>query len=285
MLTCQIGNENIKYIRQIIDTTANIVTGPRTFKFTQEGLSLESMDKGSVFVYFLVRKDFFSKYELKKDILELRINIDDLKKVLTRAISSEEILTLSFSDSNKFGINFSKSSGQGQKRKYELPLHNPDDDEDKRNIGDLVKSIPLSCHMILNPGALKEILSDVGIAAEKDAKHLSINVDNALAKFEINKGSEGMNALVEIPMSDPSYQIKLEEESVKASYDMEYLDKLTKLDPFSQKVDLELGTDKPLRITFKISEPIDFIFVMAPLVEDEDEDEDSDSESYDDDDE
>ena len=66
---------------------------------------------------------------------------------------------------------------------------------------------------------------------------------------------------------------------------MEYLDKLSKLDPFSQKVDLELGTDKPLRITFKISDPIDFIFVMAPLVEDEDEDEDSDSESYDDDDE
>ena len=280
MLMCQINNENIKYLRTIIDTTSNIVSGPRTFRFTQEGLSFESMDQGSVFVYFKVLKDFFTKYELKNEVLELRLNIDDL---LSRAISSDEILTLNFSDSNKFGINFSKSSGQGQKRKYELALHNPDDDEEKRNISEVIKSIPLSCHMVLNPGSFKEILSDVGIAGEKDAKHLIISVDNSFAKFEINKGSEGMNALVEIPTNDASYQIKIDEDSVKASYDMEYLDKLTKLDPVSKKVDFELGSDKPLRITFKISDPIDFIFVMAPLVEEDEED--SDEESYDDDDE
>ena len=282
MLMCQINNENIKYLRTIIDTTSNIVSGPRTFRFTQEGLSFESMDQGSVFVYFKVLKDFFTKYELKNDVLELRINIDDLKKVLSRAISSDEILTFNFSDSNKFGINFSKSSGQGQKRKYELALHNPDDDEEKRNISEVIKSIPLSCHMILNPGSFKDILSDVGIAGEKDSKHLSINVDNSFAKFEIIKGSEGMNALVEIPINDSSYQIKLEEDDVKASYDMEYLDKLAKLDPVSKKVEFELGTDKPLRITFKILDPIDFIFVMAPLVEEDEEDIDDD-ESFDED--
>ncbi len=279
MLTCQITTDNIKYLRTIIDTTSNIVSGPRTFRFNQDGLSFESMDQGSVFVYFNVSKTFFQTYELKNDVLELRINIDDLKKVLSRSISSDEILTLNFSDSNKFGINFSKSTGQGQKRKYELALHNPDDDEEKRNISDVIKSIPLSCKMTLNPGSFRDILSDVGIAGEKDAKHLIINVDNSFAKFEINKGSEGMNAQVEIPASD--YDIKLEEDTVKASYDMDYLDKLSKLDPVSTKVEFELGTDKPLRITFKISEYIDFIFVMAPLVE-EDEEEDDD-ESYDDD--
>lgn len=279
MLTCQITNENIKYLRTIIDTASNIVSGPRTFKFTPEGLSFESMDQGSVFVYFNVQNDFFNNYELKNDVLELRINIDDLKKVLSRAIASDEVLTLNFSDSNKFGINFSKSSGTGQKRKYELPLHNPDDEE-KRDISEVIKGIPLSCKMNLPPGALKDILSDVGIAGEKDSKHLTISVDSSLAKFEINKGSEGMNALVEIPVNDASYKINLEEsDPVNASYDMEYLDKLTRLDPVSNSVDLELGSDKPLRITFKISTGIEFIFVMAPLVE---EDEDDMDESYDD---
>jgi proliferating cell nuclear antigen len=282
MFICQINNENIKYLRTIIDTASNIVSGPRTFIFTNEGLSFESMDQGSVFVYFKVLKEFFNKYELKKDVLELRINIDDLKKVLSRSISSDELLTLNFSDSNKFGINFSKSSGQGQKRKYELALHNPDEDEEKRNISEVIKSIPLSCHMILTPGSFKDILSDVGIAGEKDAKHIIISVDSSLAKFEINKGSDSMNALVEIPVNDPTYQIKLDEDNVKASYDMEYLDKLAKLDPLSKRVELELGSDKPLRITFKISDHVDFIFVMAPLVEDEDEDTENDS--YDDDD-
>lgn len=276
MLTCQITTENIKYLRTIIDTTSNIVSGPRTFRFSQDGLSFESMDQGSVFVYFKVLKSFFQTYELKNDVLELRINIDDLKKVLSRSISSEEILTLNFSDSNKFGINFSKASGQGQKRKYELALHNPDDDEEKRNISEVIKSIPLSCQMTLNPGSFRDILSDVGIAGEKDAKHLIISVDNAFAKFEINKGSEGMNAQVEIPVTDASYDIKLEEEDVKASYDMEYLDKLTKLDPVSNKVQFELGSDKPLRITFTISNDIEFIFVMAPLVEEEEDEDDTD---------
>lgn len=283
MLTCQINNENIKYLRTIIEATSNIVSGPRTFKFTPEGLSFETMEQGSVFVYFSVQHEFFNKYELKNEILELRINIDDLKKVLSRAISADEILTLNFTDSNKFAINFSKASGQGQKRKYELALHNPDDDEEKRNISEQIKSIPLNCYMGLAPGVLKDILSDVGIAGEKDSKHLTINVDSSIAKFELNKGSEGMNAVVELPVTDSSYNIKLEDdEAVKASYDMEYLDKLTKLDPVSKKVDVEMGSDKPLRITFNLSEQIEFVFVMAPLVE-EDEDEDIE-ESYDDDD-
>ena len=54
------------------------------------------------------------------------------------------------------------------------------------------------------------------------------------------------------------------------------------MDPVSKKVEVELGTDKPLRITFKILDPIDFIFVMAPLVEEDEEDIDDD-ESFDED--
>ncbi len=278
MFNSTIQAEQVKYLKTVIDTVANIVSGPRTFKLTQEGLSFESMDQGSVFLYFNVQKSFFQIFELQNDILELRINIDDLKKVLSRTISSDEILTLNFSDSNKFGINFSKSTGQGQKRKYELALHNPDDDEEKRNIADVIKTIPLTAHIDFASGVFKDILSDVGIAGEKDAKHLIVQLNHLIAKFEINRGSEGMNAEVEVPFTEENMFLEEGETEVKSSYDMDYLDKLTKLDLLASKVRFEFGTDKPLRITFTISGFIDFIFVMAPLVEEDEESEEEDNE-------
>ena len=60
-------------------------------------------------------------------------------------------------------------------------------------------------------------------------------------------------------------------------YDMDYLEKLTKLDMIANKVKFELDTDNPLRVTFEFVDNIEFLFLMAPL-ETGDEDEDFDDE-------
>ena len=281
MFTAQLKAEELKYLKTIIDVTTEIISGPRTFTFTQEGVFFESMDQGSVFVCFIIQKAFFSTFNLQNDVLEVRLNIDDLKKILSRIVTADEILTMNFTDSNKFAINFSKANGQGQKRKYELVLHNPEDDDEKRNILQVIKTIPLDSHLKLEPGLLKQLLGDVGIATVKDAKHLQITVDNDLAVFDVLNGSEGMNAHIELPKDNKSIFITSAEKTC-SSYDMDYLEKLVKLDTkykTDQKdVDIELGTDKPLRITFTITEPIEFLFVMAPLVEENEEDIESEDE-------
>ena len=284
MLSSQVSNENIRYLRSLIDVCSNIVSGPQTFIFSAEnGFSFESMEpSGAVFVYFNVPKEFFTLFECKKDILELRINIEDLKKVLSRNLTSEEQLSFTYSESSKFTINFVKE--KGQKRKYELSLHNPQDDDSQRNLVDRVKSIPLNCTAIMNPGTFKDILADVGIAADKKDKPISVSVTSKMLKFEMNRGMDGMTATVELPESELASKIVLEnDESFETVYDMDYLEKLTKIDAIASKVIFEFGIEKPLRMAFNISDKMEFIFMAGPLQSDDDfEDSDDDDDSTDD---
>lgn len=282
MLTATITNDKVKFLRTMIDVSQGIVNGPQLFQFSENGLFFESMEQsGAVFVTFNVTKGFFKEYKLDK-LLELKLNIDDLKKILSRALGSDEELIFNFNDANKFAIHFIKSSGQ--KRKYEIPIHDIEED-DKRDIGEKARSIPLSCQINLEPGSFKDILADVGIAADKSQKHLQIKVNKQLITFEINRGMEGMNALVELPVADNQISISMEDDDdVASNYDMDYLEKLTKLDALTHKIGLELATDGPMRIIFNLSDDLDFMFLMAPL-ELGDEDDDFEDEYDEDDDE
>lgn len=280
--SCSVSNDQIKYLRTIVDVTSGIVSGPQLFQFSESGLFFESMEQsGAVFLTFNVNKSFFKEYKLEK-VLELKLNIDDLKKILSRNLGPDEELLFNYGEvSGKFALHFIK--GSGQKRKYEIPIHDLDS-SDNRDIGEKARSIPLSCQINLEPGSFKEILADVAIAADKSQKHLHIKISKDLAIFEINRGLEGMNALVELPVQENQLTINLEDDQdVESNYDMEYLEKLTKLDTIADKVGLELASDSPLRIIFNISDNLEFMFLMAPLElgdddldDDFDEDEDED---------
>lgn len=270
-------NEQFNALKTVINAVNELLeSNPRTFTFTPEGITFESMDQGSVFVYFLIKKEFFTTYECKNEKLELRLNIGELKKCFPEKLNSKqkEYSIYSFSDSNKFQVKYDSEVEGFIKKQYDIPLHNPDDDEEKRNIAEVIKSIPLSAFIDLLPTNFSRILTDCKISSQNDkdpTTHLVITTNETNAKFETFGGSDKMDSHVELPLISATSQ-RILEDQVKASYDATYLIHLKKIDGKAQKVTFEFGNDKPLRLTFTIANNIEFIFVMAPLVEEEDED-------------
>jgi len=283
MLRIVIAQPDIKIFKTCIETVANVFSGPKTFKFMPDRMQFQGMDQGSVFVFFDILKEYFKTYELDNDVLELRVDVGDFKKILSRPMDESELLTMEFNSSNKLELSFKKDTNNN-KRKYELALHNPDDDTEKRDIAEVIKSIPLTVGMNCKSGLLKKAFGDVAIAAEKDAKHLIVTGNHDIITFQVNNGSEGMNALVELPTGEQDeYEVLTDDPifNIKASYDMEYIDKVIKLDDLTTKTLFQLDTDKPARFTFRIHEYIEFVFVEAPLVEEaDDESDDSNTDEY-----
>ncbi|MHA2364320.1 MAG: hypothetical protein ACXAC7_10205 [Candidatus Hodarchaeales archaeon] len=281
MFSCTLTGEKARPIKTIIDVVSSMIEGPKNFIFNDTGIVLRSMESsGAVFINFDIAKDYFDSFELDEPVI-LGLNIDDLKRVFSRSLAADEKISFKHDENkNKFIITFKKPDSS--RRTYSLTLHTAE--EDNAAIAERAKSIPLSCNLVLAPGSFKELLADVGIAADKSAKHLTITLEsNDKALFEVNKGSEGMSAQVELSTGSdesqgaaPILSIEREgDENVQSVYDMDYLEKMTKLDGLSEKVLLELASENPLRITFNLDK-IDFTFLMAPLETDSDYDDEDD---------
>lgn len=269
------SGEKVKPIRTIIEVVSSIVDGNNNFIFSDRGIALRTMEpSGAVFISFDIERDYFSSSEVDEETM-LAINIEDLRKVLSRSIDAAETVTLAYKpDENKLVVTYQKVD-KSQKRMYKLALHSPN--EQDPSIYERAKTLPLSCTLNLQPGALKEILGDVGVAADKAQKSLTLNVDTEGVIFEVNQGMEGMSAKVELRKDNtdgagPIMGLELEDdEAISALYDMDYLEKLTKLDGLAENVKLELGDNSPLRINFTISS-IKFTYLMAPLEEEDGDD-------------
>lgn len=277
MMKFSMSGEKAKPIKTIIEVVSSLTEGTESFIFSEKGIIFRSMEQsGAVFLNFDIEKDYFDEFELDQNLI-LGINIEDFRKVFSRTLSKDEKVTISHDeDKNRLVVTFKKE--KSSTRTYSLSIHTADDS--KAEIAEKAKSIPLSCQIHLAPNSFKELLGDVGIAADKSAKHLTITVNsNDSAIFEVNKGSEGMTAKVELSRGEadaPILNIEREnDEDIQAVYDMDYLEKLTKLDAIADSVKLELGNNNPLRIIFKL-EQIDFTFLMAPLETEDDFDDDND---------
>ena len=125
-------------------------------------------------------------------------------------------------------------------------------------------------------GNLKNILSDVGIVAQKDLRHLSVKIENRNELvFELKGDATGIYAKSVLKKGDgsPIHEIKSDSERVESLYDMENLEKLFKIDAMADKSVMELSSDNPLRITFSLADDnIEFVYLVAPLDTEEEED-------------
>jgi DNA polymerase III sliding clamp (beta) subunit (PCNA family) len=281
MLKIVLAQTEIKLFKTCIEIVANIFKGPKTFLFMQDRMQFQAMDQGSIFVFFDILKEYFSEYELDQEKIELRVDVEDFKKVLSRPMAESEILILEFNNTNKLQIMF-KRDLTNNKRIYQLALHNPEDDSDRRDIAETIKSIPLQLGLHCRPGLLRKAFGDVEIAAEKDAKHLIITANFKYVNLEIKNLDIGMNAWIELPTNEQEeYKILTDDPNfdIKVTYDLEYINSVIKLDDLTSITKFELGTDKPARFTFPIHKYIEFVFVEAPLVKEED-DNDSDTTEF-----
>lgn len=266
MIDLSFKGSSAKDFKTLIDVVQGIVTGPRKFDFYPDKIVMASMENSSsVFVMFEIKKAFFDSYNVESE-MSLGLSIDDLKKVFSRSIKDNANIKLSYSSTeNRMLVTFDEDRSNVE---YKLNVHVPE--EEHSEIVNKVKAIPLGCGISLEGGHLKNLLSDVGVVAQKDStKQLAIRVSqNKEIVFELKSDQTGINAKSVIKTGDgsPIESITSDEEQVEGFYDMDYLEKLFKIDAISNKARMELASEHPLRLTFTAAGgSIEFIYLMAPL--------------------
>lgn len=236
-----------KFLKDSISIISDLVT-EATFKITPDAIELVAMDPANVaMVIYKLFSSSFVEYDVKEDIL-LSINMNDLKQVLRRAKSNDSV-TLEIED-NKFKITFKSNVT----RHFFLPLIEMEEKQQK--IPDLkFKSTITTKSEIIN-----EAIEDADIISESvtiivDNKELTVNATGDLSKANIHI------------FADNDTKIVSDDETVKSKYSIEYLKKMMQGSKLSDKVILQLGSDYPLKIEYKVLDKVQLAFILAPRVD------------------
>jgi hypothetical protein len=265
MIELSFKGAKAKEFKTLLEVVQAIVDGPRKWDFYSDKVVMACMENSSsVFVMFEIKKTFFDTY--KVDESSLGLSIDDLKKVFSRSIKDSAEIKMSYNnEENRLVIKFEEDRSSVE---YKLNVHVPEDEHSE--IVSKVRAIPLGTSIKLEGGGnLKNILSDVGIVAQKELKQLAIKVNKTEEiSFELKGDTTGINAKSTIRKGDgsPIIEVSTDMDEVTSFYDMDYLEKLFKIDSISEQALMELASDHPLRLTFALgNNNIEFIYLMAPL--------------------
>jgi proliferating cell nuclear antigen len=234
--------ENSVLLCKAIELVSELVTEVR-IKIDDFGLSITAIDPANVaMVHFRIPKSAFSQFESGREILG--VNLDSLKKILKRSSGSvvlekkENFLEIEMQDR----IN----------RRFTLCLMEIEGEEKE------MPSLEFSSRIEMNSSDFIDSIEDCTV------------VDDACS-FIIKEGrfiieARGLNSARSEFSGD---EAKINAESCKSKYSLEYLQKFAKASKLSNKTILNFADDHPLRMDIK-TEHMELSFLLAPRVETED---------------
>ncbi len=231
------------YLKSSIEIISELVT-EATFWVRKDGLELVAMDPGVVSMVILkMPPTAFSEFNVEDEV-SLSVNLSYLKQVLKRAKKSD-ILTMSLDD-NKLKIDLQSNS----LRSFTIPLIDLEDNQ--HTIPDL--QFPITIQMPSDD--FKTIIEDAAVVsdgvtfeANKDKFIVEAKGDLSSLRTELKNG-EGITIVGD--------------ESVKATYSIEYLKKMIKGSKISSEVVIQFNTDYPLKLEYKEIDQVNLAFILAP---------------------
>lgn len=253
-----------KIFRMVLDAAGAIIS-EGDWLISKDGISLRSMDtQRAAMVDLTIGSSFFSEYEAKKS-QQISINLEDLRKRLSK-VGSQDTLSLELlPDANQLKIEI---IGRGTTT-YTMQLRVPGDER----ISEPAIDLDISIRVV--PNFLKEVIGKVDLFPESSIQ-ISATQDGKItfqSKYDENE------AIIEVNKSDESsiLDFQVSEEEGSSPYSLEYLKKMVKLD--ADTLEMAFSSGKPLRLIYAIGDSIKLQYLLAPYEayeEDEDFDEDFD---------
>ncbi|HDD46007.1 MAG TPA: proliferating cell nuclear antigen (pcna) [Candidatus Aenigmarchaeota archaeon] len=244
----EITLSNVDLLKNTIPIIAEIID-EGVFKVDKNGLSMISPDRSMIAVVdFKLLPTAFDEFKSEGSD-EVGLNLSNFVSIIKRLRSGDSV-TLKF-DGNEFEI-ISKGAW---KRKFTLPIL--DISMEKPPIEQLEFSGKVvMASGILEDGIADALIIDDSVVFEASNEYFKLWAKSELSATELQlvKGDEGL------------YEINVKD-SIKARYPLEYLKKMIKASKLSDKVELEFGTDYPLRLTFKEIDKVHMGFILAPREE------------------
>jgi len=202
------------------------------FRFNENGIHLRAIDPSQiVLVDFLMPKSSFTSFDVEPNFVG--VDLVELNKIVLRSMPGEK-LRMDLSDTE-----LHLQLVGGFEKSFKLPLIETSDDEitlPKHNYDSTVE---------INAKLLKEALKDASIFGS--AVVLKINKGQFFLEA---KGSHGNLSSV----SKDSKMIKVtSDKDITAKFSLNFLQNIVREANPDDKILLELKTDSPMKITFKIN--------------------------------
>lgn len=233
--------DNPKLLSDAVSIVSEVVSEVK-IKLLDEGFSITAVDPANVaMIVFRIPKESFSKYEAGNEVWG--VNLEDLKKVLKRAVTASSI-TLEQED-NQLKITLFDSA----KRSFILSLVEVGSEEKPE------PSLTFSGEVEMDSKDFSQSIEDCSIIA-----------DSCL--FQIENG----NFILEGSGNVNSARSEFSGEAINCSglarskYSLEYLMKFTKARAIADRVTIRLSDNYPLRLDFAGTK-MGIGFILAPRVE------------------
>ena len=252
-----IKKENSKILKGIVEALGAIID-ETAFKITPNEFIITAMDPSRIcLLKLIIKKEHFDEYNCEKET-KIGLNLEDLDKILKRS-STNDSVEINFNEKDQ-KIKISMKRGEAsRKRTFSLALLDVD-----------IEEIPMDNLLKIEYLSTWEFDPDFLVEAMKDAEIYSeiLNV-----KTEEGKGLT-FNSSGQI--GEMTYEIELSElfgailqGTTTGAYSLTFLKTIMKLAPITEKLEISLKTDHPLKFKFHLLEGGELYYFLAPRVDEE----------------
>lgn len=257
-----IKKENSRILKTAIETLASIIDEAK-FQITPEEFTVEAMDPSRICLLKLtIKKGDFDEYHCP-EVCHIGLNLDDFDKILKRSSANDSIEVLFKEDEQKIKI---KMAGTGKSRIRTFSLSLLDVDIEKVPMENLL-NIEYSSKWVMDPDFIIEAIKDAEIYSE---------ILNMSALKE-----EGLTFSASGQIGEMNYELDLEDlieaditDTSKGAYSLTFLKSILKISAITEKLEISLKSDHPLKMIFDLLEGGQLQYFLAPRVEDNFDDDD-----------
>ena len=212
-----------------------------------------------------IKKEDFDEYECTQET-KVGLNLDDLDKILKRSTTNDSI-QINFKESdNKIKI-IMQREGMSRSRTFSLALL--DIDIEEIPMDNLLK-IEYPSKWVIDPEFFVEAIKDAEIYSE------ILNIKAEEKKGLIFSSSGQIGEMIYSLSDEDLIESNLTEISTGA-YSLTFLKAILKITSITEKLEISLKTDHPLKMIFNLLEGGELSYFLAPRVEEaEFEDDDMD---------
>jgi len=238
-----------KEIKNILPTIVSFLS-EGTFKANKDGIFLSSLDPANVAVILLdIYPNMFTEYDVQNEE-KFTINLEDLKKIMTRVALKNQMSWEIDREKNKFILTVYGKA----KKVFTLPLI-----ESEGSFMDL-PSLELPVKVEMDSKAFYDIIESAKVIADE----IKIVADPEGPKVSFIAEGELKDMRIDLTPQDESVLSMEVPSKAMSRYSIDYLYKLSKVATISDTLTLKLDSGKPIWIDYKSTDKFKFGFVLAP---------------------
>jgi len=254
--------ENSRLLKVIVETLSSIIDETE-FLVNPKEFTISAMDPSRICLLKLsIKKENFDGYECKKET-KVGLNLDDLDKILKRCANTDTIEIVFNEKDQKIKIKMQRE-GTSRTRTFSLALLDID-----------IEDIPMENLLKIEYPTSWVIDTDYLIEAIKDAEIYSEILN---MKAEENQGlvfsSSGQIGEMEYELSSDELIESNITETSNGAYSLTFLKAILKISSITEKLEISLKSDHPLKMNFNLLEGGELSYFLAPRVEEADFDDD-----------